>query len=284
MVKYDQLNQLHRFSDVCGCKAQQSRGYYEISDLWQKFRLLSWESFACEYLCEIPKLEDALFPMMTEKVHMLRVDWPVEEWAGARWHLIIGVDAGPVNSWITWIIMGRWYEQQDDFWTALVLRQLVTTRNIEVSDLADMVIREHEQAGYPKAVALFTGPSSVPQDTYLAMALDKPERRGRLFMPSAQQPGGRRCIRVESEGKSFGHGTMINMLALRAAPDGSPRPALLFGKSARPTYDSLAFQAHSEDEDHGVAAVRYPVRGWEIMGNRLINQDSDGGITVASSR
>ena len=277
MVKYDQLNQPHRFSDVCVCRAKKSRGYYPIEDLWQKFEhpMMAWESFAAYYLCEMPKIEDAIFPMIAERAHLLKADMPVETWRdkiGKTWHLIMGADAGPVNSWVSWVLVGRWFEKHDDFWTAVVLRQLVTDRNTATSDFADMVVREHERMGFPKATALFTGPTCVPQDTYLAMELDKPERRGRLFVASAQQPAGRRCIRVESEGKTYGQGTIANMLTMRAAPDGGTRPALLFCKSARPTYDSLACQTHSKDEDHGVASVRYALRGWEIMGNILLNQ------------
>ena len=285
MVKYDALNIPHRFCDICDGRAKRGAGYYEISDLWQKFQnpIWSWERFACEMLCEMPKLEDAVFPMMTEKMHMLTVDWAVEQWAGTRWRLVMGADAGPVNSWVVWMLMGRWFEQHDDFWTAVVLHQLVTDRRTGVSDFADMVVREHTRLGYPKAVALFAGPSSVPQDTYLAMELDKTHRRGQLFMSSWQQPNGRHCIRVEKESMMLGHETIRNMLTLRPAPNGTPRPALLFGKSVRPTYDSLAFQIHGQDEDHGVAAVRYAVRGWEIMANRLLNQDNEG-LAVAVSR
>lgn len=287
MVKYDSLNIPHRFCDICDGRAKRGAGYYEISDLWQKFQnpIWSWERFACEMLCEMPKIEDAIFPMIAERAHLLKADMPVETWRdkiGKTWHLIIGADAGPVNSWVSWVLVGRWYEKQDDFWTAVVLRQLVTNRNTATSDFADMVVREHERMGFPKATALFTGPTSVPQDTYLAMELDKPERRGRLFVASAQQPAGRRCIRVEREGQTYGHETMRYMLALRAAPDGGTRPALLFCKSARPTYDSLACQISGKDEDHGVAAVRYAVRGWEIMANRLLNQDNKGFACAVS--
>jgi hypothetical protein len=119
LVKYDQLNQPHVFSDVCGCKAKRSRGYYRIEDLWQKFEqpTMSWESFAAEYLCEMPKVEDSAFPMLAG-IHLV-ADWPCipapDGWLGSQYRLVLGADAGPVNTWVVWALVGRLDPVHDDF-------------------------------------------------------------------------------------------------------------------------------------------------------------------------
>jgi hypothetical protein len=267
MVKYDQLNVPHRFSDVCACRAKKSRGYYSVEDLWQKFEhpMMSWESFAAEYLCEMPKTEDAVFPMMGP-IHLIG-EWPADEWRGAvgfgrQWRLVMGGDAGPVNSWIVWALLGRLYPK-DEFDTGVIVHQFASSRKTAPSDFADQVVIEHERMGFPPAEALFTGPGSVPQDTYLATELDKRERRSRLFVHSTEQPEGRVCIRCDREGAEHGWAAIGNMLVLRADPEGKPRPALMFCRDAREAYDSLVNQQRKGDEHHGVAAVRYAIRGWE---------------------
>ncbi|MBV6342440.1 hypothetical protein [Candidatus Magnetobacterium casense] len=277
LVKYDQLNQPHVFSDVCRGRAKRSRGYYEIHDLWQKYRELSWERFACEYLCEMPKLEDAEYPMLSD-THLIK-DWPVDQWgASSGWRLIMGADAGPTNSWVVWIVVGRWYPK-DEFETAVVVKNLFSSRRTAASDFADRIVREHQAAGFPKAVALFTGPPSVPQDSYLAMELDKEYRRSVLFLPSPQEPIGRRCVRVVSEGRQYGSETICNMLVLRPDPNGNPRPALGFCEAAKETYRVLAGQQRKDDEAHGVAATRYALRGNELIGWRMASR-SDPEMVV----
>ncbi len=288
MVKYDQMNQPHRFSDVCGCKAKKGRGYYRIEDLWQKFEhpMMSWESFASEYLCDLPKLEDAAFPMLA-KLHLVP-DWPCVPapagWLRSQFRLVLGADAGPVNTWVVWALVGRLDPKHDDFDTFQVIHQLVTDRATASSDRADMIVAENERMGFPKATGLFTGPSSVPQDSELAMELDKEHRRSRLFLPSPQSPAGRRCMRCDKEGMQYGWESMGGLLVLRTVIDEQPRPALVFGAAARPTYDVLATQQKGEDEAHGVAATRYLIRGWETYKNRLTAAyDGGGGMVIATS-
>jgi len=261
MVKYDQLNQPHRFSDVCAGRAKKSRGYYRIEDLWQKFShpMMTWEGFSTEYLCELPMLEDATFPMASA-IHIIP-DWPKEQWAGI-YNLILGADAGPTNSWVVWVAVGRAYPQ-DDFKTAVVVKEIHTTRHTPASDFADLIVSEHVKAGFPKAITLFNGPASVPQDTYLALEMDKPHRRELIFSNDRERVGGGCCTRVDSEGKEYGQETIATMLALRPDPEGEPRPALMFCKSARAIYDTVATQQRKGEEHHGVAALRYALRGWE---------------------
>ena len=287
MVKYDQLNQPHRWSDVCACKAKRSRGYYDICDLWQKFEsLMSWEAFAAEYLCEMPKTEDAAFPMLSD-VHLVQ-DWPClpspAGWLRSQFRLVLGADAGPVNTWVVWALVGRLDPKHDDFDTFHVIHQLVIDRATAASDRADMIVAENGRMGFPKAAGIFTGPSSVPQDSELAMELDNEHRLAMLFLPSPQSPAGRRCMRCASEGKMYGWETIGGLLVLRTVGEGPPRPAFVFGAAARATYDALAAQQKGADEAHGVAATRYLVRGWETYKNRITAPvDEGGGMVIATS-
>ena len=286
MVKYDALNVPHYFHEICDRRAKRGAGYYEITDLWQKFLNPIWtyERFSCEMLCEMPKLEDAAFPMIG-KQHLIG-DWPVEQWGGdvgkgRKWRLVMGADAGPVNSWVVWVVMGRLYDK-DDFDTAVVVKDYRTNRRMAASDFADLILMEHERAGIPKAEALFLGPRSVPQDSYLAAELDKVHRRSRLFVSSWQQPEGRRCCRLERESAEFGWEGLCNLLAMRHNPQGDPIPRLMICKPARATYESLLEQQRNAAEDHGVAALRYAVRGWTtVKGTFLHNENGSGFCVVA---
>lgn len=134
----------------------------------------------------MPKLEDAAFPMLSD-IHLVQ-DWPCiqapEGWLGSQFRLVLGADAGPVHTWVVWGLVGRLDPTHDDFDTFMVIHQLATDRATAASDRADMIVAEHGRLGFPKATGLFTGPSSVPQDSELAMELDKEHRRSRLFLPS----------------------------------------------------------------------------------------------------
>jgi hypothetical protein len=166
----------------------------------------------------------------------------------------------------------------------MVIHQLVIDRATAASDRADMIVAENERIGFPKATGLFTGPSSVPQDSELAMELDKEHRRYRLFLPSPQSPAGRRVMRCATEGMQYGWEAVGGLLVFRKVGEGNPRPALVFGASARATYDTLAAQQKGAEEAHGVAATRYLVRGWETYKNRITAPAYEGGgMVIASS-
>jgi hypothetical protein len=261
MVKYDQLNLPHRFSDVCGGRAKRADGYYSLLDIWTNFEepLMSWERFACEWLCEMPKLENARFPMLSN-IHMAN-DW--DGWREAGWDVIAGVDGGSSNFAAVWAAVGRLYDDIDEFDTVLVLANIATGRLTAGSDFADMFIAEHERMGLPPLAALFTSGWAVPDLNFKA-EMDKPYRRSRIMRRTERMPEGKTVTTVRRENQKAGYEHMETLLALRNDPDGKSRPGMFFRKAARATFDAAYADEKTRpaaDEPHYLAALRYLSRG-----------------------
>jgi len=297
MVKYDANNMPHRFSDVCGGKAKLADGYFDIQDVWNRFKDWSWETFACEMLCEMPKREISIYKMLSPIYHKMPF-W--DGWRKGGWQLLLGFDGGYNQPWAVWAIVGKVYPD-DEFDTMIFLHNLPNAENqardLTSSSFADKIVNEHKRLNLPLALAGFTG--SAGPDKELVGELNK--RRRKLFLPSSGFREGRPCIMV-TDTLDARYEAVRSMLGLRPGPEGSPRPGMAFMSGAQWTYESMEGlesettpdgipkdrqkknPACGTEGDHGADAAGYATLGWKRMRKILLESLArKGGSWIAGS-
>lgn len=61
-LAFDRSGKSRSWSDVCAGKAKNARGYFKLEDVLTKFKSMSWEKFAAQWLCHRPERADCVFP------------------------------------------------------------------------------------------------------------------------------------------------------------------------------------------------------------------------------
>lgn len=267
LVKYDSDGREVSFFDVCRCKAKRSDGYYKVEDLQDKFMQMPWETFQCEMLCQTPKRDDAIYPMLDLGLHELAADYRSQSDP-----IILGFDAGLNNNFAAWAQV-----RKDD--TIVVIRELYPNKQMGAREFAALVAAEHVRAGYRKALCGYCGKGD--SDSNLRMELNRAEVRGRLFVD--QVGGTPRGKAIESDNVlASGYEALRRRLQKVRGADGKPTAKIYFSPCCRILITQVA-KLHSKKniygeaideqekvDDHGPDALRYMVRGWDLTRARLL--------------